>query len=307
MVGLETMMRMCAWGGLVVAAVVAAGVCRAEPVVIGRGAGLFQVGRQLARDDFANLRSWEVQLEEKEGFPEARVEVRGGTLDCLVPGRGCTVWFKQPLRTRVTITYEVRCPVADPAVKGVEPKDVNQFWLASDPENPGGGLFDSGRYTGDFGTYSKMNGYYASTGGGRNTTTRMRRYPREVEGKPVEHIALTDKDKREGFLITPGKPMRVQLVAYDDLIQYIVDGRLVYEAAFGDTVQVERRDGKGRKVMGEAVYAGETFPIHERGFFGFRMVGTHHVYSNFVVHELVPQEEPQAGGAPAAGGGSAAE
>ena len=65
----------------------------------------------------------------------------------------------------------------------------------------------------------------------------MRRYPREVDGKPAEHMALNDKDEKPGYLITPDKVMTVQLVAYDDVIQYIVDGKLNYQIRRGDTIQ----------------------------------------------------------------------
>jgi len=199
------------------------------PVVLGLGVGVFEVGDLLEKDDFENLDRWVVQVEEKEGFVPARVEVKDGSLDCFVPGRGCTVWFREKLKTRLAISYEVLCPVPEEGVRGVEVKDVNNFWLASDPLDTDKGLFDEGRYTGGFTSYHKMNGYYASTGGGRNTTTRMRRYPRELEGKAVEHVALKNKDGKKEFLLEPGKVMKVQLVAFDGLVQYVVDGKLVYE------------------------------------------------------------------------------
>ena len=145
------------------------------------------------------------------------------------------------------------------------------------------------RYDGGFGSYSKMNGYYASTGGGRNTTTRMRRYPREKDSQSVDHLALKDRDGQREYLIPPGKLMKVQLVAFDDLVQYIVDGKLVYQIAFGDKVTVEKRVN-GKKQEGTAVYDADEFPFYQSGFFGFRMVGTHHVYSNFRVYELTPVE-----------------
>ena len=47
-------------------------------------------------------------------------------------------------------------------------------------------------------------------------------------------MALNDKDGKPGYLITPDKVMTVQLVAYDDVIQYIVDGKLNYQIGRGD-------------------------------------------------------------------------
>ncbi|MDB4673799.1 right-handed parallel beta-helix repeat-containing protein, partial [Verrucomicrobiales bacterium] len=244
----------------------------------------FAVGEILESDDFENLDAWEVQLEEREGFPEAHVEARDGNLDCLVPGRGATVWFKKKLKTRIAITYKVLCPTPDPAIKGVIPRDINNFWMASDRK--GEDLFDSKRYTGAFDTYDKMRGYYASTGGAENRTTRMRRYPREINGKHANHLFLNSRDGDKEYLITPDKEMTVQLVAHDDLIQYIVDGRLVYELAAGDRAQAETMGKDGKKDTRRVRYDTRFFPVYKEGYFGFRMVRTHHIYSDFRVYSL---------------------
>ena len=153
------------------------------PVVRGHGVGLFEIGPLLVQDDFENLENWVVQVQERSGVEPAHVEARDNSLDCLLPGRGCTVWFKKKLSTRVTIIYDVLCPTHEPAIKGVQPRDINNFWMATDPDDPERGLFDSERYTGQFSSYDKMHGYYASTGGRDNQTTRMRRYPRETLGE----------------------------------------------------------------------------------------------------------------------------
>ncbi|WP_148080127.1 DUF6250 domain-containing protein [Roseimaritima ulvae] len=265
----------------------------AEPLVLGRGAGLFRIGPLLMQDDFTNLDDWVVQLQDKSGAAPAKVQVHNKTLDCYVPGRGCTIWYKQKLPPRVTITYEVICPTHEPAIKGLQPRDINNFWMASDPRDPDQGLFDASRYTGAFKSYDKMHGYYASTGGGgaiANRTTRMRRYPREVDGEPSEHLALNDKDGQPDHLITPDKWITVQLVAYDDVVQYIVDGQLTYQIARGDAIQVEARNDQGETVVRQAVYDTERFPVYRQGYFGFRMVGTHHIYRNFRVFGLKPQK-----------------
>lgn len=262
------------------------------PAVLGKGKDLFKLGSLLAKDDFDDLKNWVVQVQERDGFSPAKVQAKNNTLDCLLPGRGCTAWFKQKFPTRVAITYDVLCPTHDPAIDGVQPRDINNFWMATDPSDPDQGLFDSTRYTGKFDSYSKTLGYYASTGGGGskgNRTTRMRRYPREVSGKPVDHLALNDKDEKPSYLITPDKLMSIQLVAFDDLVQYIVDGKLVYQIARGDEVQVETRDSQGNRSKENSAYDLERFPVYKEGYVGFRMVGTHHIYSNFRVHALAPQ------------------
>ena len=255
------------------------------PSVLGHGAGLFRVGKLLAQDQFKDLDNWVVQIQEKPGFEQGHVTAHENSLDCLLPGRGCTIWFKKKLPTRVTITYQVLCPTPKPPIKGVQPRDINNFWMAFDPEDPDQGLFDRARYNGAFASYDKMHGYYASTGGGgakaANLTTRMRRYPRKVDGKPAEHIALNDKDGKEGYLITPDKVMSVQLVAYDDVIQYIVDGKLIYEIASDDQIQIEGPGTSGEIARREGTYDLTRFPLYREGYFGFRMVGTHHIYRDF--------------------------
>lgn len=268
-------------------------VTEGSPVVLGHGVDRFRIGAQLAHDDFENLDNWVVQIQERSGFAPAKVVARDHSLDCRLPGRGCTVWFKQKLPTRVAITYDVQCPTQKPAIKGLQPRDINNFWMATDPLDQDQGLFDSSRYTGKFSSYDKIHGYYASTGGGgaiANRTTRMRRYPREVDDKPAEHLALSDKDGRPGYMITPDKVMSVQLVAYDDVIQYIVDGKLIYQIAQNDRIQIEDRDSQGKPTVRETVYGLDRFPIYREGYFGFRMVGTHHIYTNFRVVDLEPKE-----------------
>ena len=115
----------------------------------------------------------------------------------------------------------------------------------------------------------------------------MRRYPREKNGQPFEHVALNDRDGKKEYMIPVGKVMQVQLVAFDDLLQYIVDGRVVYEIAFDDEVTVEKFK-RGKKKQGVARYEKKKFPFYKEGFFGFRMVGTQHIYSKFRVYELKP-------------------
>ena len=266
------------------------GTADERPLVLGHGVGLFKIGPLIAQDDFTSLDNWVVQIQQRSGADPAHVEARDGSLDCLLPGRGCTVWYKEKFPTRVTVTYDVLCPTHEPAVKGVVPRDVNNFWMATDPIDPDRGLFDAARYDGSFSSYDKMHSYYASTGGRDNRTTRMRRYPRKVNAAPVEHAALNDRDGRLGYLITPDQVMRVQLVAYDDVVQYVVDGKLIYQIGRGDRIQLEGRDADGLPERREAVYDLDRFPAYREGYFGFRMVGTHHIYTNFKVYSLEPDE-----------------
>lgn len=214
-------------------------------MVLGDGVGLFKIESLLYEDDFENLKNWVIQLEKMAGLVPAKVEACDRSLDFLVPGGGCTLWFKQKLQTRVAIAYEVICPTPKTQISGIQPPDINNFWMVSDPAH----------YTGVLSSYDKLHGYYASTGGGAavtaNLTTRRRRYPREVDGKPIEHLALTDKDGKPSYLITPDKVMTAQLVTCEDVIQYIVDGKLIYQIVRGDRIQVEGRESGGKPAMRE--------------------------------------------------------
>ncbi|MGC6427593.1 MAG: hypothetical protein ACON5H_11450 [Akkermansiaceae bacterium] len=87
--------------------------------------------------------------------------------------------------------------------------------------------------------------------------------------------------------------MKVQLVSFDDLVQYIVDGKMVYEIKHGDPVATEHVE-KGKRVDSTAGYTAGKYPFYRDGYFGFRMVGTHYFYSNFRVHRLIPVAGPPA-------------
>jgi hypothetical protein len=250
-----------------------------KPVLLGEGKERFTIGSLLYEDNFSSLKRWSVQIEDQPDDPELlppRVRAHDNTLDARVPGAGATIWFKPKLEGPVTIMYQVRCPET-PGMKGAVPRDINNFWhMSARPD----ALLQEDAYSGSFGTYHELEGYYASTGGRDNTTTRFRRYPRRDGGETTNHIALQQRDGKDPYLIEPGKTHTVQLVAYQGLAQYIVDGRLVYEIEYGSPV---------RLYNGETVtYTPDKFPAYHEGWFGFRMVRSYHVYSNFRVYRLKP-------------------
>ena len=258
--------------------------------VLGYGVGKFAIGEELFRTDFSDPSQWAIQVEKKEGPLEERIEFHDGILDLYMPARGCTAWLKQKFSGPLTITYQVMCPVETIQFPEVQARDINNFWHCSGVEKQTG-IFNSKIFNGEFRSYSKMQGWYASTGGGGrkgNQTTRFRRYPREVDGKLCPHIALNDRDGKSEFMITPGKWHTVQLVAFDDLIQYIFDGKVVYQIRKGDQVSIEMpaaKPGAGRTNEKRAFDTDE-FPIHTEGYFGFRMTWAHHQYRGLVVNRL---------------------
>lgn len=236
-------------------------------------------------------RDWVVQMAQTDPHLERYARVEGGRLHVHDP-RGSTIWFRHKLRSPVMIAYRVTCPPAFNSGNDIVPRDINQFWMANDPEvsdpNHPGGLFDTAKYNGVFGSYDELHGYYASTGGGNasdyNRTVRFRRYPRKNEGRETAHVAMNDKDDQREYLIVPDREHCVQLVAAGDIVQFIFDGKIVYELKAGDVPTVEGlAKGEGKSVAwGESPWT-----IYKEGYFGFRMTRSHHVYSDFKVYKLI--------------------
>ena len=226
-----------------------------EPVILGYGRGAFELGPVIhadALDDPEQFeQNWIVQMSGRDPEIERYARIEDGRLHIRDP-RGATAWFGKRLSGPVMITYRITIPseknTGDPYIV----RDVNNFWMAESPPDAGD-LFDSSVYTGDFPTYRKIRAYYASTGGGKNTTTRMRRYPRMIDDKLVGHPGWNSLDGRPDYLITPDREVLVQLVAYDDIVQYYNDGKLFYEVRRGDivTTMLDGSGETGSAVLGE--------------------------------------------------------
>jgi hypothetical protein len=226
------------------------------------------------------VENWIVQMSGRDPDIERYARIQDGRLHIHDP-RGATVWFRNELSGPVMITYRVTLPSVPEEGGSFVVRDLNNFWMAT---APGGDLFDDSIYTGDFHTYRKMRGYYASTGGGKNTTTRMRRYPRAVAGEMAPHAAWTSRDGQSDYLLSPDREILVQLVAYDDIVQYYNNGKLFYEVKLGDPMPTLLDGGdSGTAVWGE----GEYTPYAE-GYFGFRSTHSHHVIRDFRVYRLTP-------------------
>ncbi len=260
----------------------------------------WRVGALLASDDFdgpAALERWVVQIEPSAaGEPAGEVSVDAGALRMHLPGVGATAWFGTPLDGPVAVCYRVRIPTGRLNGSSVTARDVNTFVHATAPApmQPADLLTDP-RFNGRFPGYHPMNAYYTSTGGGDNTTTRLRVYPRTTPGgEPVDHVALVSRDGNPRFLLEPDRDFLVQVVVTGDgTAQYAVDGEVVYEVTPGGPVTVQPADAADAEV--EAGVAGPGVPVHTGGYVGLRAVRTHHRYDAFRVWRL---ERPGAGVAP---------
>ena len=263
------------------------------PAVAGYGKELFEIGSIIYASDFSDRANWIIQIEASENLlPKERISYTNGILDLYMPAKGCTAWLNKKLTGAITIVYQVRCPEETINGTSIQARDINNFWHCSDSFEFDALLRSSEtRYKGNFSSYHEMLGYYASTGGGGrigNQTTRFRRYPRRVGGENIPHAALNDKDANPDYLITPGIWHTIQLVAYDGLVQYLMDGRVVYEIRYGDDIKVESQRN-GKKSTTGMTYNRETFPAYNSGHFGFRMVASHHQYRDLKVYRLNPK------------------
>ncbi|MDF7823623.1 DUF6250 domain-containing protein [Pontiellaceae bacterium B12227] len=275
----------CAWAGCQNS--VAGTASNASPLVLGYGKEAFSIGEELYSTDFADQEKWVVQVSTDDTTYEEQIKFKDGMLDLYMPKRGCTAWLNKKFKGNITIVYKVRCPLETVKDDGILATDINNFWHCSDPSNFDAVLTTTDtHYHGGFLSYHEMKGYYACTGGGRNRTTRFRRYPRWIDGRDIPHMAVNWNDRKPEFLIEPGKWHTIQLVYCNGLLQYIKDGQVVYEFKEGDTITVETRDEENRRQKHEEIYTLEKYPAHDAGYFGFRMVGSHHQYKDLKIYSL---------------------
>lgn len=209
----------------------------------------------IASDDFSgDLSQWVV-----EQTAGGKTQVKNGQLDIddgVGPhGKGgCTVWFKKKFTGPIMIEYEATM------VKQGGPNDrcsdLNCFWMAIDPRHPDNLFADSAWRGGIFRRYFSLRLYYVGYGANNNTTTRFRRFP----GDGTRPLLGELRDAK--FMNVPNRPVKIQLIADGERVQFIRNGKLIFN--FTD-----------RK------------PFRE-GWFGFRTVRNHMRIDNFRVYRLRP-------------------
>jgi hypothetical protein len=199
-------------------------------------------------DDFeTDLSNW--VIEQGEG---GTAEIVNGQLD-IVDEKGCTIWFKEKLKSPVMIEYEAI--MIDSGGRRDRVSDLNCFWMAIDPEHPDDIFADTSR-GGRFPNYHPLRLYYVGYGGNDNSTTRFRRYPGGGERPVLPEHDLNDPE----FLLQGNRTMKIQLIADGEKIQFWRDGELIYDFVDED-------------------------PYLE-GWFGFRTVRSHLRLDNFKVYRL---------------------
>jgi len=170
----------------------------------------------IASDDFSHsLDKWVV-----EQMPGGAVTAKNGVLT-ITDKKGATVWLKQKLTAPIKISYEVTMN-ADARVS-----DLNCFWMASDPKNPGDLFYKGHSRTGKFGTYDSLNTYYVGYGGNDNTSTRFRRY----DGTGARPL-LPEHDLNDApHLLKAGHTYKIELIAKDGEARFIRDGETIFRYA----------------------------------------------------------------------------
>ncbi|RXK61767.1 methyltransferase [Lacibacter luteus] len=119
------------------------------------------------KDDFSAATlsdKWIIEASENDKDPATIVN---GQLQ-LNTESGITVWYKNELKGNILIEFD-RIVVIDGG-KHDRLSDLNQFWMATDPQEK---MFTR---KGGFREYDSLQMYYVGMGGNYNTTTRMRRY-----------------------------------------------------------------------------------------------------------------------------------
>ncbi|RDE07528.1 DUF6250 domain-containing protein [Sphingomonas aracearum] len=156
---------------------------------------------------------WRIEAES----PDARVSERGGTIDIDTP-KGLTLWWKQPVGSPVTISFEAMAVSAGGANDRVS--DLNAFWMATDKDGS-----PVHARSGAFADYDDMRAYYVGIGGNRNTTTRFRRYIGERGNRPI----LPEHDKAGASdMLVPNRWTRIRLIADGRTIAVDRDGRRLF-------------------------------------------------------------------------------
>jgi rhamnogalacturonan endolyase len=164
-------------------------------------------------DDFSKDKitdNWQI---EKAATEDGVCSVVSGQMQLNSEG-GVTVWYKNELKGNLLIEYD-RTVVMDSG-KYDRLSDLNQFWMATDPQHK---MFTR---QGGFREYDTLQMYYVGMGGNYNTTTRMRRY----DGKGTLQIVKEYTDS--AHLLKPNKKYHIQIKVENGTSTFSVDDVLFF-------------------------------------------------------------------------------
>lgn len=127
---------------------------------------------------------------------------------------GVTAWYKYELAGDILIEYD-RAVMVDSGVHD-RLSDLNQFWMATDPQQK---LFTR---KGGFREYDSLRMYYVGMGSNYNTTTRMRRY----DGKGNLQIVGEYTDSLH--LLTANRIYHVEIAVRKGTSSFTVNGKTFF-------------------------------------------------------------------------------
>jgi hypothetical protein len=170
----------------------------------------YTIDKMLLQENFTSLNNWVIEKDKKQS---EKVFTENNKL-ILDTYDGVSVWFKQELKRNILISFK-RKVVMD-SCKNCRLSDLNQFFMTTEPN---GSL--SFNRKGGFAEYDSLNMYYVGMGGNYNSTTRFRKYnkgDKKIVGE------FTDA----AHLLEPNKEYLIEIVCYNGLIQFKVDGSIFF-------------------------------------------------------------------------------
>ncbi len=204
----------------------------------------YKKGDLIFEDNFnGDLSDWIIETEVSEG---AKAAVVDGKLVIDVD-RGATVWLDKKLSGNLSIDYDRRVIMEEGENDRLS--DLNQFWMAGDPQNK-----DLFTRRGVFEEYDSLQMYYFGIGGNRNTTTRFRKYT--GSGEKV----LIDEFQQEEYMLEPNKTYHVRTIVYNGTTKVFLDG--------------------------EELFSYENNESYKEGYFGIRTTESRHEIDNVKIYKL---------------------
>jgi len=201
----------------------------------------------LYSDNFVQPLNNNTWITEMEPAPNSAVYTQNGSL-VINTRKGVTVWYNKPLKANIQIEYD-RMVIVDTG-KNDRLSDFNQFWMASDPNNPN--LFTR---KGKLEDYDALQLYYIGMGGNTNKTTRFRKYIGDGSKPLIQEY--TDA----AHLLQANKAYHIRIIVKNGSTSYWVDGQCYFTYA-------------DPKLLTE-------------GYFGFRSTWSRQQIKNFRVYQLL--------------------
>ncbi|WDF66862.1 DUF6250 domain-containing protein [Sphingobacterium oryzagri] len=192
------------------------------------------------RFNLADSTAWRVEFE----FPERSLIEREGDGILISSYGGATLWLDSLLQGDYVISYE-RIVLLDSGIYD-RLSDLNQFWLASEPDRQA----QLDQRDGKLSSYDSLRLFYVGMGGNNNSTTRFRRY--DGAGN---RVLLAEKNEKS-YLLQPNVYYEIKTIVSHTrgFTAFYVNGKLLF------------------------MYKGSVPPV---GFFGLRQTATRQKIRNF--------------------------